>query len=115
MITEKFGLQLPEQDDYYDITEHNANLKKLDSGAVLGVGVDAVRVMTAAEYAALTAPEEVVLYIVTEEASISMYLGALPLSGSGSTITPSAVTFSLAGTSVTATPGDAVFTESEET
>ncbi|MBQ7003689.1 MAG: hypothetical protein IJN57_06995 [Oscillospiraceae bacterium] len=85
-ITPKFGLQLPSADEYYDIGQYNENLHKLDTGAVCGIGIGTIRVMTPEEYAALTEPDSTVLYIVTDGSTAGLYLGTAALSGSASTL-----------------------------
>lgn len=84
-ISEKFGLTLPEQEDYYDISVYAENLRQIDRNAVAGIGgIAKIRVLSSENYAAIDTPAEDVLYIVTGDTNFNLYLGELSIaSGSG--------------------------------
>lgn len=82
-ITEKYGLVLDGEDDYYDISRANANLKALED-AVLGTGLSEARVMTKGAFSELAEKDSQALYIVTEEKGFTLYFGELPLKASAS-------------------------------
>lgn len=84
-ISEKFGLTLPEQEDYYDISVYAENLRQIDKNAVAGIGgITKIRVLSSEDYTALDTPVEDVLYIVTDGEAFRLYLGTLSLaSGAG--------------------------------
>ena len=62
-LTERFLLEKPEEDDYYEVGVHNRNMDKLDANAVKSCDISEIRVLTEDAYNS-AAPEETVLYVL---------------------------------------------------
>lgn len=111
MTTGRFGFTLPDGDDYYDINEYNANMKKLELNAVNGIGALTMRALTAEEYEALEEKNTETFYIVIGKSSFTLYLGEVPLQSGGGNVPVNA---SIAVSAVTGTIGNATVEEVTE-
>lgn len=79
-ITEKYGLVIPDENDYYDVSVFNANFKSLEK-SVDGSGIDSIVKITKEEYDALEIKDSKTIYVVCSSKEILMYLGDTLLSG----------------------------------
>lgn len=79
-ITEKYGLVIPDENDYYDVSVFNANFKSLEK-SVGGSGIDSIVKITKEEYDALEIKDSKTIYVVCSSKEITMYLGDTLLSG----------------------------------
>lgn len=79
-ITEKYGLVIPDENDYYDVSVFNANFKSLEK-SVDGSGIDSIVKITKEEYDALEIKDSQTIYVVCSSKEILMYLGDTLLSG----------------------------------
>ena len=77
-LTQKLRLRQPDNDDYYNIADHNHNMNILDD-AVTSAAVQSIRVMTQSEFDALSAKSTSVLYLVTSSGAVKAYLGSTPV------------------------------------
>lgn len=106
----RFDIEIPAQDDYYDIGVYQRNLQKIAASAVIGTTISKIIVIPQERFNALETKENDVLYIVTGTSSFRFYYGSLPMEGSGSA--PSAAAVSTAA--AFGTLGNAVLIETEE-
>lgn len=81
-MTEHLRLKKPDESDYYDVQDQNANMDKLDAACVISENVRSLRVLTQAAFDALSVKQSSVLYIVTGEKETRMYLGSSSIGGS---------------------------------
>ena len=109
-LTKRFGFNIPQQDDYYDVDQYGGNLRIIEQNAVNGAGVLTLRALTAEEYGALEKKDAETLYFVTGDSGFAMYLGELPLQNGGGN-TPASAEVVLAAE--TGTIGHAEFEEAE--
>ena len=64
--TSRLGLLLPEQTDFYNIANYNANMRKIDNAVILCQDITNIAVLTQAQYDALENPDENTLYVIAE-------------------------------------------------
>lgn len=103
-LTERFLLEKPAEDDYYDIGVHNRNMDKLDQNAVKSSGISEIRVVSQDTYDSTT-PEEDVLYLTDAG---TMYLGSTQMKSGGGV---SASIAALSARTIIGTAADAEYQE----
>lgn len=81
--TKRFGLLLPEQDDYFDVEHLNHNMEILDVSIPKSVDIASMQVLTADAYAALGSYDAKTLYLVVQDGAWLPYLGEMPIQQSG--------------------------------
>lgn len=81
--TGRFELEIPSENQYYDINQHVRNIGKINSAALKSITISEMKVVSQEDFDAIEKKPDV-LYLVTGDSDFTLSYGEKPLKGGGS-------------------------------